>query len=132
VTEQVPPGATTILSIERTFLAHERTLLAWLRTAVSLITFGFSIQQFFRIQRAAEPPDGRLIGPQEFGLLLMTIGLLALALAVLQHWADIRTLRTRYPSAEGYPAMPPSYARALAGLIACLGIIGLLSMIAKG
>jgi putative membrane protein len=127
---RVVPDASTMLAVERTLLAHENTLLAWIRTAISLITFGFSIQQFFRIARATEPPDGRLFGPQEFGLLMMVTGLVALVLAVLQHRFDIRVLETRYPPAAGYPAIM-SRARYMAWLIAALGIIGLVSMIGR-
>jgi putative membrane protein len=122
--------ASTILAVERTLVAHERTLLAWIRTAVSLISFGFSIQQFFRVARVGGPPDERLIGPQEFGLLMMIIGLLALVLAVLQHRSDMHALASRYPSAMGYPRIR-SRARYMAALIALLGILGLLSMILR-
>jgi putative membrane protein len=121
------PDASTMLAVERTLLAHERTLLAWIRTAISLISFGFTIQQFFRVARATEPPDGRFLGPQEFGLLMMITGLLALVLAVLQHRFDIRALQSRYPPEAGYPSIL-SRARYMAALIAILGIIGLMSM----
>jgi putative membrane protein len=121
------PDASTMLAVERTLVAHERTLLAWTRTAISLITFGFSIQQFFRIARASEPPDGRLIGPQEFGLMMMIVGLLALVLAVLQHRFDLWALQSRYPPEAGYPAIQ-SRAIYMAALIALLGIVALLSM----
>jgi putative membrane protein len=121
--------ASTQLAVDRTFLAHERTLMAWVRTAISLIGFGFSIQQFFRLARANQPPDDRLITPDEFGFLMMVIGLLALALAAIQNRSDLRVLQTRYPEdATGEPLLPRSRARVLAALVALLGIIGLLSM----
>lgn len=111
--------------------AHERTLLAWVRTATSLITFGFSIQQFFRIARAGAPPDERLIGPQEFGFLMMVIGLAALALSVLQNRADVGSLRARYPAVGADDMIPRSRARILAALVALLGIIAVISMILR-
>ena len=40
----------TRLAIDRTRLAHERTLMAWVRTAVSMITFGFTIYEFFEFE----------------------------------------------------------------------------------
>jgi putative membrane protein len=123
-----PPGASTTLAVERTFVAYERTLLAWVRTATSLISFGFSIQQFFRIQRAGQPTGNQLLGPQEFGLMMMIIGLLALVLAVLQNRSDLQGLRARYARADGRPMIYRSRALYMAGLIALLGIIGLLSM----
>ena len=45
------PDASTILSVDRTRLAYDRTMLSWIRTATALITFGFSIEQFFRIAK---------------------------------------------------------------------------------
>ena len=58
-------------------------MLAWVRTATTLITFGFSIQQFFRIARQVAAASKGLIGPDVFGLTMIIIGLLALLLAVL-------------------------------------------------
>lgn len=121
--------ANTRLGVERTYLSHERTLMAWIRTSVSLIGFGFSIQQFFRVARANKPPD-ELIGPYEFGFLMMVIGLVALTLAVLQNRADLKLMDARYRlSASGDVLVPRSRARIFAALVALLGIIGLLSMV---
>jgi len=123
--------ANTKLGVERTYLSHERTLMAWTRTSVSLIGFGFSIQQFFRVARPNMPSDG-LIGPNEFGLLMMIVGLVALTLAVLQNRADVRLLDARYrPWADGEALIPRSRARIFAALVALLGIIGLLSMVLR-
>lgn len=41
--------AATDLAIDRTRRSYKRTLLSWVRTATALITFGFSVQQFFRL-----------------------------------------------------------------------------------
>ena len=43
------PSTEIELAIDRTRLAYDRTMLSWVRTATALITFGFSVQQFFRI-----------------------------------------------------------------------------------
>jgi putative membrane protein len=117
--------ASTDLTVDRTRLAHERTMLAWVRTATSLITFGFGIQQFFRIARAGVADSKDLIGPNEFGLLMITIGLVALLIATLQNRSDMRALKARYPAAH----IPPSGATTLAALIAILGLLALVSMI---
>jgi putative membrane protein len=95
------PDASTRLALERTALAYERTMLAWVRTATSLITFGFSIQQFFRIARAGTPENGNLIGPREFGEAMIIIGLVSLLLATLEHQSAIKGLKVRYPSNLG-------------------------------
>ena len=56
-------------------------MLSWVRTATALITFGFSIQQFFRIARAGTPDGKGLVGPHTFGLAMIVMGLLTLLLA---------------------------------------------------
>jgi putative membrane protein len=124
--------AATRLAVERTYLAHENALLAWVRTATSLIGFGFSIQQFFRVTRGGEPPDDRLIGPNEFGFLMMIIGLLGLVMAVVHHRSDLIRLRSRYQLDESDESiLPGSRVRIMAALIATLGIVGLLSMMLR-
>ena len=67
-------------------------MLSWVRTATALISFGFSIQQFFRITRAGAPERDQIVGSDEFGF-AMIVGLLALLLAALKHWSDIRMLK---------------------------------------
>jgi uncharacterized membrane protein YidH (DUF202 family) len=57
-------------------------MLSWVRTATALISFGFSIQQFFRITRAGAPERDQIVGPDEFGFAMIVVGLLALLLQV--------------------------------------------------
>jgi putative membrane protein len=110
------------LALDRTRLSYDRTMLSWVRTAIALISFDFSIQQFFRIARAGAPGGKPLIGPDEFGIVMILLGLLALLLATLQHRADIAALKTQYPTTAGYQELPRSQAARLAGLIALLGL----------
>ena len=119
----------TKLAVDRTRLAFERTMLSWVRTAISLISFGFSIAQFFRTARTGLPESKDFIGPDEFGLLLIVIGLLALLVVTLEHRASIEALRVQYPVTEGYQSIPRSRASMLAGLIAVLGLLALVSII---
>jgi len=114
----------TRLALERTRVAYDRTMLAWVRTAASLITFGFTIYKYFEIQRVAPPSEG-LIGPREFSIILIGIGLSSLVLAVWQHRQDIRSL------SEYYPETPRSLANGLAVLIALLGILALIAVIRR-
>jgi putative membrane protein len=123
---QIPTlDAQTDLAIDRTRRAYERTLLSWVRTATALITFGFSVQQFFRLARAGLPPSPSLISPHVFGLSMISIGLAALILATLQHRWDMGLLQERYPAKEPYR----SNATALAALIGLLGVLGFISML---
>jgi len=66
----------------RTWLAHERTLMAWVRTATSMITFGFTIYKFFQFE---VPHNGRngVLTPRDFGLIMISIGLVTLLLAII-------------------------------------------------
>ena len=114
------------LAVQNMVLAYERTMLSWVRTATSLISFGFSIQQFFRANRIANAASDRLIGPAELGSLMTVIGLLALFLAAIGQRVAMRDLGQRYPVTAGYPLIPRSHARILAGLIALLGLCALL------
>jgi putative membrane protein len=117
-----------MLSIERTVVALDRTLLAWIRTSISPITFGFSIQQFFLLAKN-EAPDTRLVGPKEFGLAMVILGVLAVSIAALQHRVAIRALKTRYSVSDSDLLLPRSQASLFAALIAALGALGLFSML---
>src|SRR5262245_50006392 len=99
--EAVAPLDATQLAIERTRLAHERTLMAWVRTATSLISFGFTIYKFFQFVREeskTQHPE-HFLGPHNFALIMILAGLVALALATVQHWQSMKTLRAQSPQA---------------------------------
>jgi len=112
----------TRLAVDRTRLAHERTLMAWVRTATSLISFGFTIYKFFQTLRAEENGEhvSHLIGSRGYGLLMISIGLVALLLATWQHRRDVEALRREYGE------VPYSLATVIAGLICGLGLLSLL------
>ncbi len=123
-TQSPKPDLSTGLAVERTRVAYDRTMMAWIRTAFSLITFGFTIYKYFQIQRTA-PPSERLIGPREFAIILISLGLFTLAVAVWQNRQNILKLR------EYYPETPGSFAGLLAGLVAILGFLALLSVLLR-
>ena len=118
------PDAPTRLAVDRTRLAYERTLMAWIRTATSLITFGFSIYKFFQIELGSGTSrSDRLIGPREFALLMISIGLISLLLATLEHRHELHALRAQYPD------IPRSLAKVVAALIAVLGMLALIAVL---
>jgi putative membrane protein len=121
-----PLNLSTRLAFDRTRLAHDRTMMAWVRTATSLITFGFTIDKFFEfhIGKGGKPYDG-IIGPREFALLMISIGLFSLVIATIQHRVARNALRTLDPE------VPRSMAAVLAGLIAILGVVALLSVVLR-
>jgi putative membrane protein len=120
---------TTRLALERTRGAYERTMMAWGRTGTSLITFGFAVYKFFQLETAGvaaktEPLiKTSLIGPREFGLVLIGIGLLSILLGVYEHGRDLRALRKEYPN------MPRSGTQLIGLLMATFGALALLGVI---
>ncbi len=118
------PSGSTQLAVDRTRLAHDRTLMAWVRTATSLISFGFTIYKFFQtMQEKGQTDEGRLLGPREFALLMIGIGLTALALATVQHRQEMTKLRAQYRE------VPYSLATVLAGLVTILGLIAFVAVV---
>jgi len=119
-----PADTGTKLAVDRTRLAYERTMMAWVRTATSLISFGFTIHKFFeyRVQQGAIPPD-RILGPAEFGGIMIATGLAALIIASIDHRRSINELRA------AYGPMPRSAAAAIGVLITALGGLALLGVL---
>ena len=113
----------TKLSIERTYLAHERTLMAWVRTSTSLISFGFTIYKFFEyLRESPTAPQRGLVGPREFALMMITIGIVALVLATIGHRRSLAALRLQH----GVP-VPHSLATTVSLMV---GVFGLLLLVA--
>ena len=126
--EQTPQSARrfdtpTELAFDRTRAAYERTMMSWIRTATALITFGFSIYKFFQIEAPGHEQQNRLIGPREFAFMLVSIGLISLLLATLEHRQNIRALGAQYAGKRR------SLAVLVAALISILGILALVAMI---
>ena len=126
MTQLGPPPADhgTQLAVDRTRLAHERTMMAWVRTSTSLISFGFTIHKFFQFRaEQGVPLPRRLLGPGEFGGLMIAIGLIALVLATLDHRRNLTALR------GSYGPMPHSAAATIGLLIASVGVVALLALL---
>ena len=118
--------SSTRLALSRTILAHDRTLMAWVRTAVSLISFGFTIYKFFELELRGRPQVGGPIGPREFALAMILIGLLALLFAGVQHRQSLQALRTEYGA-----HIPTSLAGIMAGLFSVLGLLALVAVLLR-
>ncbi len=112
----------TKLAYDRTRLAYENTMMAWVRTATSLITFGFSVHKFFQFDIKRGQELSGLVGPREFGLMMISFGLVSLLAGTLQHVMSMRQLRAEYP------ATPRSLAALLAGLVSILGLVALIAV----
>jgi putative membrane protein len=119
--------SSTELAMDRTLLAHDRTLMAWVRTATSLISFSFTIYKFFQYlqERQRLEPDGRVLGPRRFAMLMISIGLASLLLATLQQLQLRKKLKRVYPQV-GFPL-----ATIMAAFISLLGILALIAVILR-
>jgi len=113
----------TRLAYDRTRLAYENKMMAWVRTATSLITFGFSVYKFFQFDLKRPEGFSGAVGPREFGLMMITFGLVSLLAGTLQHVISLRQLRREYP------ATPRSVAALLAGLVSILGLVALVAVL---
>jgi putative membrane protein len=96
--------------------------MAWVRTALSLISFGFAIAKFFDFlnQKNVTPP---VLGPRTVGILMIGSGLIALALASVQHRRTLKSMRAQCP---GLPSSIAGVAGALLALVGIAALIGAL------
>jgi putative membrane protein len=95
----------TRLDLERTHIAYEQSMMTWIRTAISLITFGFTIYKFFQLELQGRAEKSRLVGPREFALVLVALGLISLVMATLEHRRCQRFLKEQWseaPRSLGY------------------------------
>jgi putative membrane protein len=122
---KAPLDVSTRLAYDRTFLAHERTLMAWVRTSSSLITFGFSIYKFFQLERGMgkEFASAQVIGPRQFSMILIIIGVVSLVISTVRHRHQLEMLKVEYQNA------PASTAGIVAGLISVMGLLAILAVI---
>jgi len=79
-----------ILAIVRTRFSSERGLMAWMRTSVSLFTLGFSIVKFIDYLKQQQQGDQIPEGLYRLGLVLICVGIMILAPAVVQHVQRLR------------------------------------------
>jgi putative membrane protein len=107
----------TKLACNRTFLAHERTQMAWMRTSLALISFGFGIAKFYQFLHETQGREAPFMGPRGVGMVMISIGLIALASANVQHRRILKALCAECPE------LPVSTAGATAVVIMLLGII---------
>ncbi len=115
----MPLDTRTLLAYERTYLALQNTQMAWIRTALALISFGFTIAKVFEMLRDASGGAGPQMAPRDMGILMISIGLIALILSTVQHTYAMRRLRAACPE------LPRSLSWITAVLIALLGLMAL-------
>ena len=122
--ETIKEPAANQLALERTILAHERTLMGWVRTSTSLITFGFTIYKFFQLELEGRPPLQGVIGPRQFAVFMISIGLFSLVIATIQYRVYRNDLRRRYAGAP-----PLSLVGVVAAFVSFLGLVALVAVL---
>lgn len=112
----------TELAIMRTALALDRTLLAWVRTSLGFIGFGFTLAKFVsHLTRSGQLSDMPITGPESptsLGLMMMTLGLLGLICAGVDHWRAEKRLTTKSISVS-----PWSFSFILAIMLAAVTVL---------
>ena len=112
-------------ALVRTAFSSEQTLMSWTRTSVSLLTFGFSITQFFHYLEQQQGGTQLSTGPRRLGLALICFGNLALVLAMVEHVHRLRTMQEQgLPRISQY-LLPLGSAAALLAI----GIAALISVL---
>ena len=135
--DEAPPTPTEVhFSWIHTRMSTERTLMSWNRTSLSLITFGFTIYQFFQhFQEVTVGPNAvDPEAPRNLGLTLIIIGTLGTLLALGHYVQMVRYLRGAEFKAIGLrPGLPhPGLTFLVALLSALIGIFTTVWMLARG
>lgn len=130
-------GMRTALAFQRNRLAADRTMMAIIRTSLSMIGFGFTLYTFTTnfIQRETSLGILPQQAPTRFALALIFLGVLVLALGIINHYQYMQSVREQrddliaeglMPQKEMFPvslALVTAFLLALVGLFAGLSII---------
>ena len=118
------------LAKERSRQAAERTLMAWVRTSLTLIGFGFAIASFKQILLEGgliRNPRKDFHGVLVFGLSFISLGVLGLLAATLQHWRILQHLKQDDFTYTGF--RPLVFIMAI--LLMLIGLFAFIAVIAK-
>ncbi len=113
-------------ALVRTAFSCERSLMAWIRTSVSLYTFGFSISTFIDFLQLQEKGFQVSVEFRRVGLVLIAVGIVAVASAVVDHLKRIRTMRRLGLPSSTRSVLPAATATAL-GLTGRVTLVGVWS-----
>lgn len=125
----------TGLALQRTRMASDRTLMAVIRTSLSLISFGFTI--FKVVQNLTAENILKLRGNSipHFGISLVLLGIIMLAIGIIYHSQFMLRLRTERKQLikngliRGQLPFPASFTLITALILLELGIAVIVSMI---
>lgn len=132
----VEPNTGTHFAWLNTRQALERTYMAWIRTSVSLISFGFTIVQFF--QRLVQAPTAAARplnpgAPRILGLALIGVGLLGLIISSWQYRIGVKYMwQPQFRAVAGIQERPlRSPAVLAAAVLMLIGLFAFLSVFVR-
>ncbi len=113
------------LALVRTRFSAENSLMAWVRTSIALVTFGFSIAQFFHYFEGQEEGEQFSKDPHYLGLALILSGCIFLVFAIIEHLQLLRKLKEEGLQTIRHHSLPVLSALALL-LISIAALISIL------
>lgn len=126
----------TGMSFQRTRMSDDRTLMSVIRTSLSLIGFGFTIYQAFQKLREAGA-IASAAAPRNFGIALVTLGILMLLIGMVRHVQFMRELNAHRTAMAkeglifGDSTFPVSSTFWIAVALLLLGFGAVISMVFK-
>jgi putative membrane protein len=124
----------TGMSFQRTRMSADRTLMSIIRTSLSLISFGFTIFQVF--QKLRDQAVLSTAAPaRNFGVALVSLGILMLALGIAVHSQFMFGLRGERKAmiadglVHGESHFPPSLTLLTAVILLLIGVAAVVSML---
>jgi len=107
---------------EKARISYEGALMSWIRTAISLISLGFTIYEFFK-EYQAEDERPHLLTSRGVGLFMIAFGFISLLFAHIQHHMAFKRLR------ESSPGIRRSFASVFSAVILLFALLIFLAVL---
>lgn len=121
------PDLRTELAKKRNQAAAERTLMAWIRTSLSLISFGFGIDQIVAAVNSVAGVNNPIRLSRVLGLFFIALGTWAILAASLQHRQELNHIQH-----EDYTYIPErSISLIVANLLLVFGVVAFVGIVVK-
>ena len=89
------------LNLEKYRIVLERLQLNWIQLNITCMTLGFAIYKFYHARTVSgEAPMGGHINGWHVGIFLISLGLVSLVLATLQHYANVTKLKLQFKTMQ--------------------------------